>query len=206
MTAPYNKLIVTVGSKFVDEISLPGGKKIYKYVNLAREEHASLLATVVSVPNCIKKTFGYEEVYVPEIKAGDTIMMRYDVIFNYREQPDRTNPIYKNELFFRGRSYWFCDVLQLFGVKRGKSWDMANGYAMLEIVEETEKQTGLIINPFAVKKQKHKARLTSIGNTSLKCKTGDIVYFLPQFVQTYSIDNKEFYLIPEKYIYGYDRS
>lgn len=203
-TAPFNKFVVTVGSKFADEITTDTGSKFFVYVNTTREEHATLLAKVVSVPQKIKKLMGYEEAVMPDIKKGDQIMMRYDVIFNIKDLQDRTNPVYKNELFYQGRSYWFCDILQIFGVKRGEKWAMINGYVMMDIIEETKKQVGLIINPFATAKAVDKAVLR-FGGDGRSYKPGDTIYFIPQFVQTYGINGKYFYLIRETYIYGYSK-
>lgn len=201
-TTPFNKFVVTVNSKFADEIETESGAKFFVYVNTTREEHATLLAKVVSVPRKIKKLMGYEEAVMPNIKPGDTIMMRYDVIFNIKDLQERTNPVYKNELFIEGKSFWLCDILQIFGVKRGDSWEMINGYVMMDIIEETKKQIGLIINPFATAKAVDKATLRH-GGDGASYKPGDTVHFIPQFVQTYGINGKYFYLIRETYIYGY---
>jgi co-chaperonin GroES (HSP10) len=207
MVAPVNNLIVTIEQKFYDSVTFASGQTIYFDPSWHPEEYAMLRAKVVSIPTGIIKRYDYEGVTV-DMKPGDEIYMRYDVVFAYKNQPDRDTPIYKNLLFQynektgRYEEFWLCDILQTFAIIRDRII-MVNGYVMLDpVIESREDYSSLIIRPDNLKavELKEKAVIRQIGSNSLGLTNGDTVYVNPSTVMCYTINTEKFYLIKQRNI------
>ena len=209
MYAPINKLLVKLEKKLYDSRTFESGQTIYFDPNWHPEEYAMLKATVVSIPPGVidrKDYRGYKIV----VKPGDEILIRYDVVFAYYDQPERDTPIYKNILFQFNAStgkyeeFWLCDILQVFAIIKGNQFEMINGFVMLDIIEEKQADyTGIIVRPDNYKniasKSLAKVKATE-ENTGFK--QGDFVFINPQTVMQYQLNLKQFYIIKQQYVLG----
>lgn len=207
MVAPVNNLIVTIEKKFYDSVTFDSGQTIFFDPSWHPEEYTMLRAKVVSVPLGIIDRHDYHRISI-DMKPGDEILMRYDVIYAYKDQPDRDSPIYKNLLFQwdeeKGRyeEFWKCDILQTFAIIREQT-EMVNGYVMLSpIIDSAGDFSSIIYRPEHLKRVelKQKAMIRRIGKNKLGLKTGDVVYVNRSAVMCYTIDTEKFYLIKERNI------
>lgn len=207
MKAPVNNLIVTIEKKLYDSVSFQSGQTIYFDPSWHPEEYAMLKAKVVSVPRGIIDRHEYKGITV-EMKPGDEIYMRYDVVFAYKDQPDRDSPIYKNLVYHyneaagRYEEYWLCDILQTFAIIRERIY-MVNGYVMLDpVIENKNDFSSLIIRPDHLKdvEEKEKAVIRHIGSNNLGLKGGETVLINPASVMCYTINTDKFYLIKQRNI------
>lgn len=206
MHTPMNKLIVRLSHKLYDSRQFESGQTIYFDPSWHPEEYAMLEATVVTVPPGIIKRQDYKG-YKMCVKPGDSILIRYDVVFSYYDQPDRDTPRYKNLIFEynektkKYEEYWLCDILQIFAIKQHNEWQLINGFVMLDIITETKSDFTYIIMPDSYKSQELKDKATIIkGGENLGLKKGDTVYINPGMVMRYQFNLKPFYIIKEKYI------
>ena len=209
MHAPVNKLLISLEKKLYDSRTFESGQQIFFDPTWHPEEYAMLKAKVLSVPDSIIKRQDYKG-YSLCVKPGDEILIRYDVVFAYKDQPDRDSPIYKN-LFFRYNEkfekfeeLWLCDILQVFAIIRDGTFEMINGFVMLDVITDNlDDYSGLIIRPDYQKQMelKHRARIKSI-NSSLPLIPGDVVFINPATVMTYQLNLEKFYIIKEQYLLG----
>lgn len=207
MVAPMNNLIVTIEQKFYDSVTFASGQTIYFDPSWHPEEYAMLRAKVVSVPGGIIKRHDYDGITI-DMKPGDEIYMRYDVVFAYKDQPDRDTPIYKNLLFqFNEKTgkyeeFWLCDILQTFAIIRDRIF-MVNGYVMLDpVIVNVGDYSSLIHRPehYREVELKERAIIRHIGNNMLGLSSGDMVYVNPATVMCYTINTEKFYLIKQRNI------
>lgn len=208
MNAPVNKLLVSIEKKLYDSRTFESGKTIYFDPTWSPEEYAMLKATVVSVPPSIIKRKDYEG-YEVLVRPGDEILIRYDVVFAYKDQPDRDSPIYKNlifnynQLFEKFEELWLCDILQVFAIIKDGRYFMINGFVMLDIITEKQEDfSALIARPDSYNNQelKHMAIVKASANPNMA--TGDTVFINPQTVMCYQLNLTKFYIIKEQYILG----
>lgn len=207
MHAPINKLIVKLEKKLYDSRTFESGQTIYFDPSWTPEEYAMLKATVVSVPPGVIERQDYKGIKIC-VEPGDEVLIRYDVVFAYKDQPDRDSPVYKNlifkynDLLEKFEELWLCDILQVFAIIKDKAYQMINGYVMLDIItEQKEDYSSLIIRPdnYKVNEIKNRARIRAI-NSILPLKPGDIVFINPSTVMHYQINLEKFYIIKEEYI------
>jgi hypothetical protein len=165
-------------------------------------------ATVVTVPPGVINRPDYHG-YTICIKPGDVILIRYDVVFAYHDQPDRDTPIYKNLIFEydeqagRYEEYWLCDILQVFAVKEYASWRMINGFVMLSIMLDNPIISTFMLIPDSLQGKELKDRATVVaGGTTLGLNSGDMVYINPGMVMRYQLNLESFYIIKEQHVLG----
>lgn len=206
MNAPVNTIIVRIAKKFYDSVTFDSGQTIFFDPSWHPEEYAMIRATVVSVPRGIIHRHDYAGVKI-EMQPGDEILMRYDVIFAYKDQPDRDTPTYKNLLFQfneetgQHEEYWLCDILQVFAIIREQPI-MVNDYVMLEPIFETRSGSEIIITPdsYRTLQLKDRAVVRHIGFNPVGLSVGDTVIINPQTVMNYSYDTNSFLLIKQRNI------
>lgn len=210
MHTPVNKYLVTLEKKFYDSVTFQSGQVIHFDPSWNPEEYAMLRANVLSTPGGITKRRDYKDV-TPIIQPGDEVLIRYDVVFAYKDQPDRDTPIYKNLLFQwsdvnqRFEEVWLCDILQIFAIIRDQQYQMVNGYVLLDIIHENEYENyHSIIRPVSFKSSelKDRAIVKAINSKTLDVRAGDTVYINPSFVMCYQIDTYKFYVIKESHLLG----
>ena len=165
-----------------------------------------LEATVVSVPRGIQDRIDYAGMSCC-IEPGERILMRYDVVFSYINQPDRDTPIYKNVLLHEGEEYWKVDIQKIFGIIRGDHIEMINGYVLCDGTEEDRTTNSTIVIPEHYRTIQRKDRMTirSIGaplydRTTLAVAEGDTVLTQAGVAQRYEIDDRPFYIIKQSHI------
>lgn len=208
MHTSMNKLIVRLSKKLYDSRTFESGQTILFDPSWHPEEYAMLEATVVSVPNGIIDRHDYHG-YQLSVKPGDRILIRYDVVFAYHDQPDRDSPIYKNLIFeynevtHQYEENWLCDILQVFAVENNGRWEMINDFLILDIIKETPIKDTFILLPDSLinKEVKHKGIVVA-GGERLGLTTGDIVYINPNTVMRYQLNLTPFYIIKSQYVLG----
>lgn len=210
MVTPINKLIVTLEKKLYDSRTFESGKTIYFDPSWQPEEYAMLKARVVSIPPGVINRNDYKG-YKICVEPGDEILIRYDVVFSYINQPDRDTPVYKN-LIFRyneeAKQYqelWLCDILQVFAIIKDAAYHMINGFVMLDPIQEKRADfSSRIIRPDNYNNIviKDRAIIRAINSPSLPVKAGDTVCINPQTVMQYQLNLDKFYIIKDIYILG----
>ena len=201
-----NKLIIRLSKKLYDSRTFESGQTIFFDPTWHPEEYAMLEAVVESVPCGIidrPDYYGYELC----VKPGDHILIRYDVVFSYHDQPDRDTPIYKNLIFEYNevtKQYeenWFCDILQVFAVRVNDEWQMINGYVMLDIIKEAAAKSSLILFPDSLINSEIKNKGVVIaGGNDLGLVAGDTVYLNPSMVMRYQLNLAPFYIIKKQHV------
>lgn len=206
MIPPYNKYLVKAESNFEHEMVFKSGVKLYRYVGFDPSSFATMIATVSAIPRGFKLDLpGYEGITPLDVQIGEELLIRYDAFSTTKDQPDRDSVRYKNELFYRGESQWFVDIMQVLGVKRDGEWVMLNGHAWLDVVKKTD------LNPYSpwFNQQvpwKGKGVVKYIGEPlsnepELGLKPGDTVFFDSRVPMVYELDNEKFYVIKQRYIH-----
>lgn len=211
-TAPLNTVYVTLGKKFYDSIDFDSGVKLFRDTTFHPEEHAMLEATVVSVPKQIMERADYQGMST-DLQPGDRILMRYDVVYSYVDQPDRDTPIYKNVLLYEGQEYWKADIQKIFGIIREGGITMLNGYVLCDQVIEKEKNRILIVSehmsPINYDQPRNcdQLRVKYIdmplqGQPTLPISPGEWIYCIPGVAQAYEINLQPFYILKQSHILG----
>ncbi len=207
MHTPINKLIVKLEKKLYDSRTFESGQTIYFDPSWHPEEYAMLKAQVVSVPPGVIDRPDYAG-YSIAVRPGDEILIRYDVVFAYDDQPDRDTPRYKNLIFQydeQEQKYdelWLCDILQVFAVIENGAYKMINGHVMLSIMKQMDQsKLNIIITPDNYKglDMRHMAAVVA-GGDSLGIRPGETVYINPQMVMQYQLNLEKFYIIKEQYV------
>lgn len=208
MQTSMNKLIVRLSKKLYDSRTFDSGQTIFFDPSWQPEEYAMLEATVISIPAGVIDRSDYHG-YKILVQPGDKVLIRYDVVFAYHDQPDRDSPIYKNLLFEFNESTnkyeenWLCDILQVFAVKEGDEWQMINGYVMLNIIKESPIRNTYILTPDSLINKEVKDKATVLaGGIELGIAKGDTVYIHPEMVMRYQMNLFPFYIIKQQYILG----
>lgn len=201
LQSPQNDLIITLDKVFQDQIG-----SLYVDTRFNPGEHANLVGTVVSVPRIITTNRpDYKGFSTEGILPGDKILFRYDVVYSYRAQPQRTNPIYKFELFYKGKSYWRCDIQKVFAVIRDGDFIMLNGYVMVAPFQEP---TRLFIPGHLKQLQRMvESEIWHIGKPlehlpPIDAKPGDKAIFNPRRAQRYHFGRDEFVILKQSQILG----
>lgn len=211
-TAPLNTVYATLDRKFYDTIEFASGITLFKDTGFHPEESAMLEGTVVSVPKALMKRPDYAGMAI-DIKPGDRILMRYDVVYSYTHQPERDTPVYKNVLLHEGVEYWKVDIQKVFAVILAEGMRMLNGYVFCETVPEERGDYGLLIRPehFRTEERRDKLRIKYIGEPLIGQPTlfllpGDIVYTAPGMAQSYEINVQKFLIIKQSHIIAKERN
>jgi len=197
-----NKIFVQIEKKFYDTVTAPGGTQFYQETTFNPQEFSMLEATVVSPPpRCVLNRpdyFGFNE--FP--KKGDTVLIRYDVIYSFNDQPDRDTPLYKNLVRIGDQDYWRADILQAFAVKIETGWRMLNQYVMCDLVEQKRDIGEILILPEHLRTEirRDKMRVRHINHPAII--PGAIIYCAPNAAQEYKIGQDQFYIIKQSHIQG----
>lgn len=217
--APYDNLIVTLEKKFYDSVTFSSGVKIDIDPSWHPEEYTMMRAKVISVPLKILPTY-YNPGMTLTMKEGDEVLIRYDVVFSYLNQPDNDSPVYKNALYLDGKEYWRCAIDKVFAIYRGDEFEMINGWVMCDATIEVEKLPDIkVVVPADMKQElnvatrelrktrKDKLTVKYIGEPlkdepKLNVKAGDTIFTNEKIVQTYEIDLEKFYIIRQSHILG----
>ena len=204
--SPLNNVVIQVETKYhknfsnmVKRSNLNPGSQ----VNPA--DFVQIIGKVISVPKAISNRFDYKGFTTNDIYPDDIAIFRYDVIYDFLENPNGNEPLYKNMVWFKGKEYFFADIQKIFGVIRAGEIIMVNGYCM---VENMTVPSALIL-PQHLKNviQASSATLTNIGRPlnhmkAIEAQPGDTVYYNPSILQNYEINGKKFGVLTQKQILG----
>ena len=210
-TCPLNNVLVTIKNKFYDTVEFASGIKLYKDTGYHPEESAMLEATVVSIPRAVQERMDYAGMTLP-MRPGDRILMRYDVVYSYIDQPDRDTPIYKNVLLYKGEEFWKVDIQKIFGIILGGDVFMINGYVLCDILYDDTRSTRIIlpgnakvpelfrpIPPADRLRVKH-IGLPLFGHPPLSVAAGEDILATQGVAQRYEINDSIFYIIKQSHI------
>lgn len=206
LQSPLNNVLVTIDRKYVGHITdVLRTSQLTPDSQLNPADLVNILGTVVSVPRGTSDRIDYKGFSTNDLKAGDLILFRYDVIFAFAKQAESEEPVYKNEFWYKGKSYWRVDIQKVFAVIKKDAVKMVNGYVMLENVPEASK----IILAASQKKimQAGSATVTHIGRSlthkkKVNVKPLDTVFYNPLIVQKYQIKDKKFGIIKQDKLFG----
>jgi len=206
MQSPLNNFIVNIDSKYIGHISdVLRMSQLTPDSQLNPADLVNIIGTVVSVPRGTSTRQDYKGFSLNDLKIGDLILFRYDVIFSFVKQPESEEPIYKNEFWYQGKSYWMVDIQKVFAVIKKDAVKMVNGYVMLENIPEASR----IILAASQQRlmQAGTATVTHIGRnlTHLKkinVSPLDTVFYNPLIIQKYQINDKKFGIMKQKDLYG----
>lgn len=207
-TAPVNKLVVTIEKKFYDSVTFESGVTIHIDPSWQPQEYAFLTGKVISVPRNISNRPDYKGLNLDGIKPGDSILMRFDVVYSYKNQIDKTTAEFKNLVCLKDgdkyTEYWLCDVQQVFAKLVDNIPQMMNDYIMLRpVIEDRPALSSIIIMPesFSKVKRKDKAIVRAIhpGNPH-GLQEGDIVYVDSDVIQEYTIARDNFYIVKYRHV------
>ena len=205
MEATENNLIITMSTKYIRNISdILKRAEIQNISSVSPTDLVQIVGTVVAIPKRITtKKRGYEGFSINNIRVGDKIFFRYDVVFDFRPISKVEN-IYRNMFEYRAKEYWLCNIQKLFGVIREDRIIMLNGYVMLKDFPDD-----MLFLHQSVKKINgtKTSKIISIGEPKIKEKSipayaGDEVVFDPKKTAKYQINNKTFTIIQQKFLLG----
>lgn len=211
MHAPVNNVIVALEKKFYDSVAFESGVKLHFDPTWHPEEYAMLTATVVSVPTSIIERFDYKGMRA-DMQPGDQLLVRYDLVFGYFDQPDRATPIYKNLILHHDgekyQEYWLCDIQKVFAIIRNGEYIMQNGYVLLDpVLEPPITTSNLLVLPDTVtsKQSKRVGIIRAIGahlphQPQFCVEPGDKVYVIPGTIQHYRVDTTEFMICKQSHL------
>ena len=206
MQSPLNNIIVTIDRRYIGHITdVLRTSQLTPDSKLNPADLVNIIGTVVSAPRTLQKRRDYDGFTTDNIKEGDTAIFRYDVIFSFVAQPESEEPIYKNELWDKGKSYWRVDIQKLFAVVRDGKIMMMNGYCM---VENVSKKSDILLPEHLKKYMKAgSATITHINDAfnkgeKINVLPLDTVFYNPLIMQKYKINDKEFGILKQRDIYG----
>lgn len=211
-TAPLNNLIVRLKKKYYDTITFRSGVTLHIDPTWQPAEFAMLEAEVVSVPHGIIERIDYDG-YTCPVKEGDKILIRYDVVFSYKSQPDRDTPVYSNLLLWHNgyemEELWLCDILKVFAIITPVGQlKMINSYVSVDLPRETIVNYSETIIASDLKKDELADGVGLVlaigaplkGHADTGIKQRDVVYFRKGVVQKYLIDTQPIYIIKQSHI------
>lgn len=137
--ATENNLIITVTTQYIKNISnILKVAAIENNSNVDSADIVQIVGEVISVPDRITTDQrGYEGFSTKDIRVGDTVIFRFDVIHQFTNI-SKVGRIFKNMFMWEGKEYWLCDIQKVFGVIRDGEVKMVNGYVMLNDFETSK--------------------------------------------------------------------
>lgn len=203
---PLNKVVVQVETKYHKNFS-----NMIKRANMNPSsqvnpaDYVQILGKVVSVPDMISIRLDYKGFTTIDIYPDDIAIFRYDVIYDFIENSEGDEPVYKNMIWVKGQEYFFADIQKVFGVIRAGEIIMANGYCMVENMSPKP----IIVLPQHLKNviQVASATLTQIGmplshHKHIGATRGDTIFYNPNILQHYEINGKQFGILTQKQVLG----
>lgn len=204
--APINNIVLELKTKWIRNFtSLMKIAAIQNNTSVEPADFVQITGKVISVPKEVSTRREYEGFSVSDIQPGDQAIFSYQVVYNFASTSPDQDPIYKNLVTYRGKEFWLCDVMNLFAVVRDDKIRMQNGYVMLRDMAKP---------PMIILSQATKRSITSasaiIGHIGkplthqrrINAEVGDKVYFNPNVLQNYQMNNKPFGIIHQSKILG----
>ena len=209
---PLNSVIVQIKTKYIRNMtSILRLAAIQQQSSIDPSDYCNIYGTIVATPLEIAGWRDYKGYTADDLKVGDVAIFSSSVIAEMAQTDPEADPIFKNSFWWDGQEYWVCDITRIYAVVRAGEIRMQNGYVM---VEHIEKQPNIFL-PAHIKKSVRttQAILTQIGHPkegeiNIDCKQGDTVFFNPNIITTYQIDDpttkepKEFGILQQKHVLG----
>lgn len=203
---PLNKVVVQVETKYHKNFSnMIKRANMNPGTQINPADYVQSVGKVISVPKAISTRMDYKGFTTNDIHPDDIAIFRYDVIYDFIENPEGEEPLYKNMVWMKGQEYFMADIQKIFGVIRAGEITMVNGYCM---VENMSIPSALIL-PLHLKNviQASTATLTHIGEPlthakGISAQPGDTVYYNPSVLQNYEINDKKFGILSQRHILG----
>jgi co-chaperonin GroES (HSP10) len=201
-----NHFIIQIDRKFDD---IKNGKIVDTRGDPS--EHVTNVGRIVSVPLGFSNTDEYRGYNAKYVRAGDMCIFRYDVIFNYKLQPERDSNVYTNLIFWKGKEYWKVHVHQMYAFIRDGDIFMMNGYVMASWPDDTMKSL-IYLNQAQKNLQSADSVIVQfIGHNlghlkDVPVAPGDRVLVHPGRLVKYTvgIEGKEFCIFRQSHILGVD--
>lgn len=205
-TPIYNKVLVKFKTKYIRNFtSIMKLAAIQNNTSIEMADMVNIKCEIVAIPKEIKDTWGVTGYSTKDIKPGDYAIVSHAVIFDFLSTAPEEDPVFKNEVFYKGESLFMADIQHIYAIIRDGQIRMQNGYVMLEQLEAPS----LIVMPANVKKliNAYHGVVSYIGHslrgeTGIDIQRGDKVYFHPNKIRNYQIEGKPFGIIKQDHILG----
>lgn len=205
IVAPQNCLLVKVDHPYIGNISnVLKMSAIQNGASVDAADLVNIVGDVVSLPIKItNEKRGYEGFSTKDIQAGDTVIFRFDVIYEFK-MLSKTEKTYANRIWYNGKEYWLCDIQKVFAVIRDGEIRMVNGYVMLTDFEPSKI---ILSQSQSIIRRAQKATVMQIGSPKTNVKpidvgVGNTVFFNPINTAQYQIKGKPFRIIQQDKILG----
>lgn len=203
LQAGFNNIFVRVkhtAQKSKTEIAISASMAHDATINLM--DYITITGEVVSIPKKIE-TSEYDKGYsAKDIQVGDTAIFSYYVVGDLSIKDGEH--FHKNLVFFEGQQLFKASIEDIFGVIRNGEIIMINGYVMIDNFSSSK-----ILMPSYLKNliSASRSTLLYIGNpkeneTPITAKPNDTIYFNPNIVQRYNINDQKFCIIRQDQILG----
>ena len=200
LQAAENNLLVTVSMKYIKNITnILRESAIQNNSSVDPSDIVNIVGTVASIPYRITtKKRGYAGFSTKDIQIGDTVIFRFDVIYQFTNI-SQTERKFTNQIWYNGQEYWACDIQKVFAVIRDGEIKMVNGYVM---IEDYEPPKIILSQGHARVRGAQQSQVLHIGSAKENLKNLDIVpretiYFNPNVAAKYQINGKPFRIIQQ---------
>lgn len=199
LVSPTNNLIVKVKPKWIRHFSsIMKIAAITDESNINPADIVNIVGEVVSVPKKIEtQRREYKNFSCDEIKAGDTVLFSYRVVFDLQEVAgEYSEPVYTNRFIYKGEEYFTASITEVFAYIRDGEIKMINDWAIMSKYAEQA-----IILPQYYRKNRRAAQseLSHIGaNNKTDVQRGDTVFFDPMKTQHYRVNQKDIVIFKGK--------
>ena len=205
LQSPQNNLLLKIETAYISNISnILKVAAIENNSSVDPSDLVNIIGEVVSLPKTITNDKrGYEGFSTKDIRVGDTVIFRFDVIYEFK-MLSKTEKTYKNRLWYNGKEYWSCDIQKVFGVIRDGEIKMVNGYVM---VKDFEPPKIILSQANSGVSRAQQSEVMHIGSAKTNAKSipierGDNVFFSRIVAAKYQIKGKPFRIIQQDKILG----
>lgn len=204
MQSPTNHVIVQVKTKYIKNITtILKMAEIQNASSVSAADCVNIVGEVISAPKMLTKE--YLDYSTRDIRPGDVCIFSHEVIYNFLPTAPEEEPVYKNLFTHNGQEYFVCHIRNLYAVVRDGNIRMQNGFVM---VEDAQKKSQLYVPQHLKKKIScGSGRLTKKGyplknEPELNIEPGDEVYFNPNKLRIYQVNEKPFCILKQSQLIG----
>lgn len=197
-----NLLRVSIDGAYQNTVRFASGIELFQDTWLNHGEKTTLWGEVVYVPDYKNP---YDEHISEEIKLGDRICFRYDVVAD----GDVLNGIrtHDNLFYINGDPQWLVRYTQVFMIERGGERILMDDYVLCESVVAEKPKSSLIVIPehFGEEKKPYLLKVLNVNTNEKGITNGDIVYCDPKVIQHYNfsgIYGKDNEVVRHRHIMG----
>lgn len=191
---PENYALVEIEQKFQDE---NGSVKIDP--TWTPEEYVTLQGKVYSAPERVRSD--RHRTIIGTVAPGDDIWFSYGVIFDYAQQEEHANPVYKNLISYQGREFWKVEMGEIFCKIVDNQPVMITDNILLDYALHVEDPKVSDFYIGAPKVREDVLRIVAMPQKSnLSCQVGDLVSVEPKYIQHYSILGRNLLVLPSRRI------